>query len=91
MIIKILYRNIGANWVKFTKGGDNPEVPARYHPFYITDDPEGSYQHKSSAQKAKVRVFAGLGVDERGGETPTATGRSCQWTGWRYFNWNKSN
>ena len=26
------------------EGGENPETPARYHPFYITDDPVGGYQ-----------------------------------------------
>lgn len=33
------------------EGGENPETPARYHPFYITDDPVGGYQHKTPEEK----------------------------------------
>jgi len=36
------------------EGGDNPEIGAKYHPFYITDDAEGGFLHKSAADK---RVF----------------------------------
>ena len=33
------------------EGGDNSEIPAKFHPFYISDDPEGGYQHKSEADR----------------------------------------
>jgi hypothetical protein len=33
------------------EGGDNPEIPAKFHPFYISDDAEGGYQHKSEAER----------------------------------------
>jgi len=39
------------------EGGDNPDLPSKYHPFYITDDPEGGFQHKSQLQK-KVHNIA---------------------------------
>lgn len=38
------------------EGGQNPETPARYHPFYITDDPVGGYQHKTPEERS-VRFF----------------------------------
>jgi hypothetical protein len=30
-----------------------------YHPFYITDDPEGGYEFKTAQERKKVKVFAG--------------------------------
>ncbi|XP_014221309.1 protein Skeletor, isoforms B/C [Trichogramma pretiosum] len=61
------------------EGGDNPSNPARYHPFYITDDPVGGYQHKTPEEKANVSVYAGV-VTHRGTIRPTGVGRLCQWT-----------
>ena len=29
---------------------------AGYHPFYITDDPEGGYEFKSAQERRKVRL-----------------------------------
>ncbi|XP_022086607.1 protein Skeletor, isoforms B/C-like [Acanthaster planci] len=40
-------------------GGDNSEDSAKYHPFYITDDPEGGYAQKLDAQKVGVTIYAG--------------------------------
>jgi len=34
------------------EGGSDPDAPARYHPFYITDDPIGGYYHKTAEEKA---------------------------------------
>lgn len=45
------------------EGGENPETPARYHPFYITDDPVGGYQHKTPEEK-EVR-FPSFVTDQR--------------------------
>jgi len=61
------------------EGGQDPSVPARYHPFYITDDPEGGYEFKTPAERAGTRVFAGIGRDRQGNDVPTATGRLCEW------------
>lgn len=34
------------------EGGNDPDTPARYHPFYITDDEIGGYEHKTDEEKA---------------------------------------
>ncbi|KAK1125042.1 hypothetical protein K0M31_006380 [Melipona bicolor] len=60
------------------EGGENPDTPARYHPFYITDDPVGGYQHKTPEEKAKVKIFAGA-QRQRGVYRPTGVGRLCNW------------
>ena len=45
----------------FTIYRNDPDSPAAYHPFYITDDKEGGYQYKKPEQRRRVRVFAGIG------------------------------
>lgn len=42
----------GKKYTFIVEGGENPDVPARYHPFYITDDSIGGYQHKTAEEKA---------------------------------------
>jgi hypothetical protein len=42
----------GKKYTFVVEGGENDVTPARYHPFYITDDPIGGYQHKSSEERA---------------------------------------
>ncbi|GBL86000.1 Protein Skeletor, isoforms D/E [Araneus ventricosus] len=69
----------GQTYTFVVEGGNDPENPARTHPFYITDDPEGGFEHKTPAEKKKVKVFAGASVDRRGKYTPTAKGRLCEW------------
>ena len=39
------------------EGGQDPSQAAAYHPFYITDDPEGGYEFMTEARKRKVRTF----------------------------------
>ncbi|CAL7938166.1 unnamed protein product [Xylocopa violacea] len=68
----------GKKYTFVVEGGENPDTPARYHPFYITDDPVGGYQHKTPEEKAKVRIFAGA-QRQRGVYRPTGVGRLCNW------------
>ncbi|XP_017796609.1 PREDICTED: protein Skeletor, isoforms B/C [Habropoda laboriosa] len=68
----------GTKYSFVVEGGENPDVQARYHPFYITDDPIGGYQHKTPEEKAKVKIFAGA-QRQRGTYRPTGTGRLCNW------------
>ena len=42
----------GKEYTFVVEGGFDPEIPAKYHPFYITDDPVGGYFHKTEAEKA---------------------------------------
>ena len=41
----------GKTYTFVTEGGHNPDIPAKYHPFYITDDPVGGYEHKTPEEK----------------------------------------
>ncbi|KAK4324983.1 hypothetical protein Pmani_004408, partial [Petrolisthes manimaculis] len=70
----------GKTYTFVVEGGYDPERPARYHPFYITDDPEGGYEFKSPAQRDRTRVFAGIGEDRDGTKVPNAFGRLCEWS-----------
>ncbi|XP_068084801.1 protein Skeletor, isoforms D/E-like [Anabrus simplex] len=70
----------GKTYTFVVEGGLDPETPARYHPFYITDDPIGGYEYKTPEERANVRVFAGVQQNRRGEVYPTGTGRLCNWT-----------
>lgn len=45
----------GKTYTFVVEGGNNPDIPAKYHPFYISDDPVGGYEHKREEEK-KVGV-----------------------------------
>lgn len=68
----------GKTYTFVVEGGENRDFPAGYHPFYITDDPEGGYEFKSKAERRKSQVFAGV-KRSRGRSEPTAIGRLCEW------------
>ncbi|XP_032665653.1 protein Skeletor, isoforms B/C isoform X1 [Odontomachus brunneus] len=68
----------GKKYTFVVEGGLDPDTPARYHPFYITDDPVGGYQHKTPEEKAKVKIFAGV-RRQRGTIRPIGVGRLCNW------------
>ncbi|XP_076678715.1 DM13 and DOMON_DOH domain-containing protein skeletor isoform X2 [Andrena cerasifolii] len=68
----------GTTYTFVVEGGEDSDTPARYHPFYITDDPVGGYQHKTAEEKAKVKIFAGA-ERQRGVYRPTGVGRLCNW------------
>ncbi|XP_078610306.1 protein Skeletor, isoforms B/C-like [Branchiostoma floridae x Branchiostoma japonicum] len=76
LLIPELTLTRGQNYSFIVEGGDDPSQPARYHPFYITDDPIGGFVQKTAAEKQQVGVFAG--VDDAG--LPTAAGRYCEYT-----------
>ncbi|XP_012528510.1 protein Skeletor, isoforms B/C isoform X2 [Monomorium pharaonis] len=68
----------GKRYTFVVEGGLEADIPARYHPFYITDDPIGGYYHKTAEEKAKVKIFAGV-RRQRGKVIPTGVGRLCNW------------
>lgn len=41
----------GKTYTFVVEGGNNPDIPAKYHPFYISDDPVGGYEHKREEEK----------------------------------------
>lgn len=46
----------GKTYTFVVEGGNNPDVPAKYHPFYITDDPIGGFEYKTEEEK-NVRLI----------------------------------
>ena len=40
-------------------GGDDEDQPATYHPFYITNDPEGGYNAKTAEDRDQYDIYAG--------------------------------
>lgn len=42
----------GKTYTFVVEGGNEPDTPARFHPFYITDDSVGGYEHKTDEEKA---------------------------------------
>ncbi|CAH2245286.1 jg15674 [Pararge aegeria aegeria] len=70
----------GKKYTFVVEGGTDPDVPARYHPFYITNDPVGGYYHKSDAEKKGIEIYAGVRRTRTGDLIPTGVGRLCNWT-----------
>ncbi|GBP82368.1 hypothetical protein EVAR_55251_1 [Eumeta japonica] len=69
----------GRRYTFVVEGGSNPDVPARYHPFYITNDPVGGYLHKTDTEKQGVEIYAGVRRTRSGELIPTGVGRLCNW------------
>ena len=47
----------GKTYTFVIEGGQDPSQPAAYHPFYITDDPEGGYEFMTNERKRKVTAI----------------------------------
>ncbi|XP_077261427.1 protein Skeletor, isoforms B/C isoform X2 [Temnothorax americanus] len=69
----------GKTYTFIVEGGDDYTNPARYHPFYITDSPEGGLGQQTGNQIMNERVFAGVERGSDGYFEPTAKGRYCEW------------
>ncbi|XP_053947479.1 protein Skeletor, isoforms D/E isoform X1 [Anastrepha ludens] len=70
----------GKTYTFVVEGGIDADIPAKYHPFYITDDSVGGYEHKREEEKKAVRIFAGVHRTRSGQLTPIGIGRLCNWT-----------
>lgn len=46
----------GETYTFVVEGGQDPDRPSRYHPFYLTDDPEGGYEFKTPSERS-VRMI----------------------------------
>ncbi|CAD7083693.1 unnamed protein product [Hermetia illucens] len=79
LLIPELYVERGETYIFSVEGGNNPAQPARYHPFYITDSPEGGFGQKSAEAQRQQTVYAGVDYDSNGYPFPTAAGRYCEW------------
>lgn len=41
----------GKTYTFVVESGNDPDIPAKYHPFYITDDPVGGYEYKTDEER----------------------------------------
>ncbi|XP_058798025.1 protein Skeletor, isoforms B/C isoform X2 [Phymastichus coffea] len=69
----------GQNITFIVEGGKDKTNPAKYHPFYITDNPEGGFGQLNPSQQRRQKVFAGVAYDENNYPYPTAAGRYCEY------------
>lgn len=72
LLIPELYVERGEEYTFIVEGGDKSTNPARYHPFYITDSPEGGLGQASDDEQQRTHNFAGTGKDPLGYTFPTA-------------------
>ncbi|XP_048486593.1 protein Skeletor, isoforms B/C isoform X3 [Plutella xylostella] len=79
-LIPEVYVERGKTYTFLVEGGDDRTNPAKFHPFYISDSPEGGFGQKREEEQRKQRVFAGVAYDNEGYPYPTAVGRYCEWT-----------
>ncbi|XP_050536003.1 protein Skeletor, isoforms B/C-like isoform X2 [Daktulosphaira vitifoliae] len=70
----------GQTYTFVVEGGNDPEIPAKYHPFYITDDPVGGFGYKTIEERENIHIFAGVSISKSGEIVPTGIGRLCNWT-----------
>ncbi|KAL1401589.1 hypothetical protein pipiens_006496 [Culex pipiens pipiens] len=70
----------GKTYTFVVEGGHDPETPAKYHPFYITDDSVGGYEHQEEDVRKNIRIFAGVHQGRNGQLIPNGVGRLCNWT-----------
>lgn len=70
LLIPELYVERGETYTFLVEGGDKSSNPARYHPFYITDSPEGGLGQDDEQQR--MHNYAGTAKDNLGYTYPTA-------------------
>ena len=66
---------VGLLTITIKQGGDNPGNRNSYHPFYITDHPEGGYGLKVRAEQRLENIYAGV---ENLTMTPVGKGPRCE-------------
>ena len=76
-LIPELYVVRGETYTFIIEGGDKSSQPAKYHPFYITDSPEGGAGQASDSEKRKQTIYAGVAYDTEGYQIPTAGQFRC--------------
>lgn len=72
LLIPELWVERGKTYTFIVEGGNDPENSAKNHPLYITSDPGGGYEHKSTADRKVERLFAGVGRHKNNKPYPTA-------------------
>lgn len=64
LLIPEIYLVRGKTYTFVVEGGLDPDVPAKYHPFYITDDPIGGYEYKTDEEKqvCDLCLYMSIGI-----------------------------
>lgn len=62
LLIPEIYLVRGQTYTFVVEGGLDPDVPAKYHPFYITDDPVGGYEYKTDEERKVCKLFSYLQI-----------------------------
>ncbi|XP_050436047.1 protein Skeletor, isoforms B/C [Adelges cooleyi] len=78
-LIPEIYVERKQTYTFYIEGGDKPNKPGHYHPFYITDNPEGGFGDIDDSEQKKQRVFAGIHYDSEGYPLAPAAGRYCEY------------
>lgn len=71
-LIPELFVERGQTYTFIVEGGNVPQHPAKYHPFYITDSAEGGFIQKKDSEQLNETVYAGIEYDTDGYPLPTA-------------------
>ncbi|XP_037029296.1 protein Skeletor, isoforms B/C isoform X1 [Bradysia coprophila] len=79
MLVPVLFVERGQTYVFSVEGGDKPSQLDKFHPFYITDSPEGGFGLKSESEQRREKIYAGVEYHSDGYVDPTAAGRLCEW------------
>lgn len=74
-----MYVERGQTYTFVIEGGNDKSNPAKYHPFYITNSPEGGFGQLSPAKQAVEQIYAGVEYDDENYPFPTAAGKYCEW------------
>ncbi|XP_055587341.1 protein Skeletor, isoforms B/C isoform X2 [Uranotaenia lowii] len=90
LLIPEVYVERGQTYTFVVEGGNDSTQPAKYHPFYITDSPEGGYGQLNNLQRSRETVFAGVEFDKDNYPYPTAAGRYCEWKHRTVDRWEES-
>lgn len=84
-LIPELYVERGETYTFIVEGGNNEQQPARFHPFYITDSPDGGIGQLSEDQIVREKFYAGVARGKEGYLEPTAgkqfSQRRNEWNG----------
>ena len=67
-----IYVERGRAYKVKVEGGNNPYATGYYHPFIVTDEPNGGYGLVSDEARKQVKVFAGVQFSRRGQPRPAA-------------------
>lgn len=70
----------GHNYTFIVEGGNDPSRQAKYHPLYITNNPDGGGgQDPSELMSSQHMVYAGVNFAGGRPDPSPGTGRYCEW------------